>query len=106
MKAIKHINLRNQGLITSFGRIVLDEDGVIVDPILTDEQFKTLLNIPNFILADVEEKEEVEEEVEKGVELSEMKVKDLKLLAKENNIELESTKKADIIKELEEKLSL
>lgn len=121
MKTVKNIGYKGKKLHTSFGTLVVDDNGIVIDPILTQKQINILLTIPGFELVITEDKkEEVKEiivevkEESKGeaiekveddkVDLTKLTVKELKALAKEKGIELESTKKADIIKELEANL--
>lgn len=118
---VRHTKIKNQRIITSFAILTLDETGLIIDPILDEAQVAHLMKIPNFKIVEEDIKEEVKEEVieevkeelvEEVVEekeelnLKEMKVAELKALAKEHNIDLEATKKADIVKELTAKLNL
>ena len=102
---LKHKNLRNIGVATSFGKITFDSEGFSDD--LTEEQQKELGRLHNFEYLSEEDLKEVEEEVEEVEEVEE-EVEEYLTEMEELEEELEETEEVEEyleeMDELEEEL--
>lgn len=110
MAKIKHVFNRAFKSSSKFGVLEFDQDGFLIKPELTDEQKAVLLQIPGFskVEDEVEEEDGLNDQqdgLELPEDLKELKtVPQLRKYAKDNNIEIEGTKKDEILAEILEAL--
>lgn len=104
MKAVALISeLMANAAIEARGEVSFNDDLQVIEPIQTNVEEQAVRNVPMEVETTIVQKEEVqvqETTTEQELDLSAMKVVELREFAKANNIKLTKTKKDEIIEEI------